>query len=144
MFKFQQLIHFKLVIYHNSKRIQLYKFLRTIHRSCGSDPIPRRKVIRFKTWWLSGSSSKKNTLNAVNEPNFFSVFLCNKNSTCQTFLRISSFLRKPDRCPACLIRFLVFQWESDRSRTTCESSLKVARKSVRFFYVFTIIVMTIF
>ena len=54
------------------------------------------------------------------------------------FWEFRHFLRKPDRCPACLISFRaaaasgapqrraahVFQWESDRSRTTCESSFK--------------------
>ena len=62
------------------------------------------------------------------------------------FWEFRHFLRKPDRCPACLISFRaaaasgapqrraahVFQWESDRSRTTCESSLK------RTFFCFTL------
>ena len=65
------------------------------------------------------------------------------------FWEFRHFKRKPDRCPACLIRFLaaaasgapqrraahVFQWEPDRSRTTCESSLN-AKKKFGYFTVF--------
>ena len=106
----------------------------------GPDPIPRRKDIWFQTWWLSGSSSKKN---------MFDISVLSLGKCCEwtkfvqqkinvsNFFRISSFLRKPDRCPACMITFhaaaasgapqrraahvLVFQWEPARRRTTGSS-----------------------